>query len=267
LSKKRLKKLKLYRDQRITTVYRYFLGLDVRLKAVDEAFSIEQIVPYFQPIFELASHKVMRYECLSRLISKDDKMYLPSEFLSIIDRSQSSAQLTQRILELSSAYCASKGMRWSINMFPSDLRDVKLVNWMQNLLGNLNSNLGGVELTYDSVKDHPHLLKNLIDKLPNIHVTIDDVHTFEDKLIDVLSTGVHAIKVRGDMVTRFARTGQSKIIIVDMLKQCHICQCDFIAEHIEDELTLEAVRSLGIKFGQGYFLSEPQGRMSNLKQA
>lgn len=237
----------------------------MQVKDVVEAFSIEQIVPYFQPIFELHSHKVMRYECLSRLITQDDIMYLPNEFLSIIGRSQSSAQLTQRILELSSAYCVEKGMRWSINMFPSDLRDAELVKWMQSLLHNLNSNLGGVELTYDSVKEYPHLLQNLISKLPNIHITIDDVHTFEGKLIDVISTGVHAIKIRGDMVTQFARTGEYKSTIKDMINHCESTTCDLVAEHIEDDNTLDAVRNLGIKYGQGYFLSEPQGRMTNLK--
>ena len=238
----------------------------MQLKAVDEAFSLEQIVPYFQPIFELKSHKVMRYECLSRLITKDDTIYLPSEFLSIIGRSQSSAQLTQRILELSSAYCIERGMRWSINMFPSDLRDANLMKWMQSLLGRLNSNLGGVELTYDSVKDHPHLLKNLIERLPNIHVTIDDVHSFDNKLTDVIATGVHAIKIRGVLVTQFARTGKNKAVIEAMIKHCENTKCDLVAEHIEDDNTLDAVRNLGVKYGQGYFLSQPQGLMTNLKQ-
>lgn len=240
--------------------------MTVQLKAVEESFSLEQIVPYFQPIFELNSHKVTRYECLSRLITKDETMYLPSEFLSIIGRSQSSAQLTQRILKLSSAYCSTKGMRWSINMFPSDLKDDNLMQWMQSLLGKLNSNLGGVELTYDSVKDHPHLLKNLIDKLPNIHVTIDDVYTFDTNLIAVIATGVHAIKIRGEMITQFARLGKNKEIIRKMVAHCRGKECDLIAEHIEDDKTLDAVRGLGINYGQGYYLSEPEGRMTNLKQ-
>jgi EAL domain-containing protein (putative c-di-GMP-specific phosphodiesterase class I) len=237
----------------------------VHQKTVAEAFSIEQIVPYFQPIFELNSHKVIRYECLSRLITEDDIMHLPCEFLSIIGRSQSSAQLTQRILELSSAYCIEKGMRWSINMFPSDLRDAELVKWMQTLLGNLNSNLGGVEFNYESVKNTPHLLRNFIIKLPNIHVTVDDVHTFDEKLIGVIATGVHAIKIRGEMITQFSRTGEHKTTIQDMVDHCQNTKCDLVAEHIEEDSTLDAVRSLGIHYGQGYYLSEPEGRMTNLK--
>jgi EAL domain-containing protein (putative c-di-GMP-specific phosphodiesterase class I) len=151
-------------------------------------------------------------------------------------------------------------------MFPSDLRDVALVKWMQEIFGQLNSNLVGVELPYDSVKDHPHLLQNLIQKLPKVHVTIDDVHTFEDKLIGVIASGVHAIKIRGSVITRFARTGENKTIIEDIVKHCSEINCDLIAEHIEDDNTLDAVSNLGILYGQGYFLSHPQGRMTSLKQ-
>jgi EAL domain-containing protein (putative c-di-GMP-specific phosphodiesterase class I) len=237
----------------------------VHAKLVVEEFSIEQIVPYFQPIFDLRNHKVMRYECLSRLITENDNVYLPSDFLHIISRSQWSAQLTQRMIQISSAYCLSKNMRWSINMFPSDLRDATLVRWMQDLFSKLNSNLVGLELAYDSVKDNPHLLLNLLEKMPNVHVTIDDVHTFENKLIEVIETGVHAIKIRGDMVTRFARTGEKKSVIENIMKHCKSTKCDLIAEHIEDDNTLDAVSNLGIGYGQGYFLSQPQARMTNLK--
>lgn len=236
----------------------------MQARAVVENFSIEQIVPFFQPIFDLDSHKVMRYECLARLITIDDIIYLPSEFLSIISRSQSNAQLTQRILELSSAYCMSKGMRWSINMFKTDLSDTALMQWMQKLFSERDTDLIGVELSYDSVKDHPHLLSNLLEKLPNVHITVDDVHIFDDKFKALVATGIHAIKIRGNMITRFARTGEDKATIQQIIKHCKTSQCALIAEHIEDDNTLDAVRDLGIVYGQGYYLSEPQGRMTSL---
>lgn len=239
----------------------------MQTKPVVENFSIEQVVPYFQPIFDLQNQKVLRYECLSRLITKNDNVYLPSEFLYIVSGSQCSARLTQRMLEMSSAYCMPKKMRWSINMFPSDLRDVALVKWMQEIFGNIKSDLVGVELPYDSVKDHPHLLQNLIYKLPNVHITIDDVHCCEDRLIEVIATGIHAIKIRGALVTRFARTGENTAVVKNIVKHCEHLRCTLIAEHIEDDNTLDAVFDLGVKYGQGYFLSQPEGRMTNLKQA
>ena len=238
----------------------------MQAKPVIEDFSIEQVVPFFQPIFNLTSHKAWRYECLARLLTQDDIIYLPSEFLYIISRAQANAQLTQRILELSSAYCQPRNMNWSINMFQTDLRDTRLITWMQSLFADLDSKLVGVELSYDTVKDHPHLLQNFIQKLPNIHVTIDDVYAYNDSLENVINTGVDAIKIRGDVITRYARTGENKHIIEKLVAHCEQHNCRLVAEHIEDDNTLDAVQDLGINYGQGYFLSVPQGRMASVKQ-
>ncbi len=238
----------------------------MQARNVVEEFSIEQIVPYFQPIFDLKSHKVVRYECLARLLTKDDNIYLPNDFLYIVSRSQANAQLTQRILELSSAYCIPRNMHWSINMFQTDLRDANLMKWMQTLFAELKTHLAGVELSFESVKEHPHLLQNLLDKLPNIHVSIDDVDTFDDSFKHIVDTGVQAIKICGDMVTRYAKTGENKAMIEQIVEYCASQSCKLVAEHIEDDNALDAIQNLGIHYGQGYFLSLPEGRMTSLKQ-
>lgn len=238
----------------------------MQAKPVVDKFSIEQIVPYFQPIFDLRKHKVVSYECLARLITANDNVYLPADFLTIVQRSQSNASLTQRIIELSSAYCVPRRMQCSVNLFPSDLRNANLINWMQDLCDDSYDGLVGVELNYESVKAHAHLLRNLMNKMPRLQITVDDVDSFENELIEIIKTGVHAIKLSGNMVTRFANTGEGKTTIENIIQQCKTSNCMLIAEHIESDNILDAVMNLGIDFGQGYSLSEPAGRMSSLKQ-
>lgn len=235
-------------------------------RAVREKFTIEQIVPYFQAIFDLNTFKVKRYECLSRLVTPNQHIYLPSEFLYIISRSQSTAELTQRMFELSNAYCSGRNMQWSINMFNTDLRDASLMQWLQSLFKHANKQQVGVELSYNSVKYHPHLLHNIIEKLPHLHLCVDDVHDDALELKSILAAGVHAIKLRGEIITDFAKTRKNQKIITNVLQYCEEAKCPLIAEHIEDESSLKAVKELGIQYGQGFYLSHPKGRTSNLKQ-
>lgn len=248
------------------TVYKHTLGIIVQPRHVVDSFSIEQIVPYFQPIYDLTSHKVVRYECLARLISQDSNIYLPSELLYIVNREQSNAELTRRIFELSSAYCLPRKMPWSINMFKTDLRDAGLIDWMQDLCNQASSDLIGVEVSYDSIKSHPHLVTNLIQKLPNLHVTLDDVYQYDEVLMSLIDAGIKAIKLRGELVTNYAKSGNGKPAIIAIQAFCHQTNCQLIAEHIEDDNTLNSITNMGIEFGQGYSLSQPQGRMTKLKQ-
>lgn len=235
----------------------------MQAKPVLEEFSIEQIVPFFQPIYDLSNGSVLRYECLSRLVSPNDCIYLPSEFLYIINRSQSTALLTQRIFELSSAYCLPRKMNWSINLFQTDLHDTALVNWLASLFANIEEHLAGIELSYDSVKNHPELLSNIIKRIPQLHVTIDDVYECEDCLSKLIETGVHTIKIRGETIRQYAKTGEGKQLIQCIKARCEEKSCKLVAEHIEDSHTLDSVKKLGILYAQGFYLQQPHGITTN----
>lgn len=50
------------------------------IREISEAFTIDDIVPYFQPIVDLHSQGVWRYECLARLITQGDKTFCPANF-------------------------------------------------------------------------------------------------------------------------------------------------------------------------------------------
>lgn len=235
----------------------------MQAKPVLEEFSIEQIVPFFQPIYDLSSGSVLRYECLSRLVTQNDCVYLPSEFLYIVNRSQASALLTQRIFELSSAYCLPRRINWSINLFESDLNDATLVTWLATLFSNMEEHIAGIELSYEHVKSHPDLVHYIIRRLPFLHITIDDVFECEENLTALIESGVHAIKICGNTITRYAKTGEGKEVIQCIQKRCENHACKLIAEHIEDSQTLEAVKDLGIQYAQGFYLQQPHGVSNN----
>lgn len=246
-------------------MYRLSIGILVKPKLVVNSFSIEQIVPYFQPIYDLRNQKVVRYECLARLISQDDNIYLPSEFLYIVDKEQTNAELSQRILQLSSAYCLSKNMPWSINMFQSDLRNEGLVNWIKDLCEKTTPDLIGIEIAYSSIKSHPHLVTQLIDRIPHLHVTLDNIDKFDNGLESLVKEGVKAIKLKSELIKYFLENEGGVKALMAMQLLCKQNNCQLIAEHIEDDTTLDTVQGLDILYGQGYYLSQPQGRMSSLK--
>ncbi len=235
-------------------------------KAVVDDFSIEQLVPYFQPIFDLNIHKVSRYECLSRLVTPQDNIYYPNEFLYIISRAQSNAAITQRMLELSVAYCLPRNMACSINMFKTDLLDNGLKKWLNDCFANYQTNLLGVEFSFDSVNEQPYILHSLIEEMPYLHITIEDVTELDNKLKSVISCGVDAIKISGNSIKKYAKKNQGETKLKHLVEYCHEKECTLIAEHIEDDQTLDSVLSLGVKYGQGFHLSTPSGRMTSLKQ-
>jgi EAL domain-containing protein (putative c-di-GMP-specific phosphodiesterase class I) len=152
-------------------------------------------------------------------------------------------------------------MSWSINLFESDLHNTRLLNDIKGICEDSPRGLCGIELHYANVAQDLPLLGKLIKDIPNLHITIDEIEECTDTLKAVIASGVQAIKIKGELIRRFARSENGQEIIADFLSYCAEYQCKLIAEHIENAETLEAVQDLGIEYGQGFYLSFPVPRV------
>ena len=66
-------------------------------KEVREAFDNNRIVPYFQPIIDTNTNKVVQYECLARMVTAQGEVLKPDAFLNVVTRSRMDGILTRTI--------------------------------------------------------------------------------------------------------------------------------------------------------------------------
>ncbi len=229
----------------------------MQTNVVSDNVNIEHIVPFYQPIFNLDTGAAVRYECLARLLDEHQKIHLPNEFLYLVERTEFTAAMTQRMLDMSTAFFKPKQMRWSVNMFEADLSDMRIVDDMARLCQHVDRGLCGIELPYRNVKNNLSALRKFMEQIPKLHITVDDVDECDAKLHALIASGVDAVKLKGSVVREFASTGSTKKTIECVKHYCKEYSVNLIAEHIEDQQTLEAVKSMEIKYGQGFYLSKP----------
>ncbi|WP_395345268.1 EAL domain-containing protein [Ningiella sp. W23] len=244
---------------------------------------VEHVVPYYQPIYSLMKNTVVRYECLARLLDAQQNIYMPNEFLYIVEYHEDTANMTSRILEMSRAYCGPRQISWSVNLFDNDLSDKKLLNTITHMCKESSNKLCGIELHFDSIKHDLVSVANMCKDNPNMHVTVDDIQArdinkFATELYALVASGVHAIKVKAEVFNhceldesaeheKGSHSQSYSQVIRALQAHCNAHQCGLIAEHIEDERTLNAVKAAGIEFGQGYFLSQPSSKVVPIHSA
>ncbi|MFC4700594.1 EAL domain-containing protein [Glaciecola siphonariae] len=229
--------------------------------------TLEQIVPFYQPIFTLADHRVYRYECLARLLDTKQQVILPNEFLYIVESNHEAADMTGRILELSRAYCKPRQMSWSINLFASDLDDLSLLQSIREMCSDSSKGLCGIEINFACIKDKLVQLRSLLKSIPNLHITIDEVDQCCDSLYALVASGIDAIKIKAEFIKEYAKTEAGKSAIDELKDLCEQQNCKLIAEHIEDEQSLKAVTEMNILYGQGFYLSHPSPRVYPIHSA
>jgi EAL domain-containing protein (putative c-di-GMP-specific phosphodiesterase class I) len=221
---------------------------------VEAEFKMERVVPYFQPIMNLQSNRVWRYECLARLLGDKEHIFLPSEFLNIVEEKNWNAELTHHIYEQSRRYCLHRDMPWSINLSEADLCNEALVAWLVYSQKASATTLFGIEISHTALQKYYPVIVHLHEQCPNLAIIVDDVSAASDSLKQALKMNIQAVKLSGDLIN------DADIDTDTLNKLVNLCQGDntkLVAEHIEDQTTLDLVTSLGIQYGQGFYLSSP----------
>ena len=79
------------------------------IKEITESFSLDRIVPFFQPIMDLEGERVWRYECLARLIGEHQDTFLPNDLATFLNNSVVETSSPSEIKKISLA-----ALGWSI---------------------------------------------------------------------------------------------------------------------------------------------------------
>tara|TARA_B110000908_G_C10238611_1_gene444816 strand:- start:876 stop:1154 length:279 start_codon:yes stop_codon:yes gene_type:complete len=76
----------------------------MQVTEVTDSFSLDNVVPFFQPIIDLKNDVVRSYKCLAQLLTLFQNRFLPRVFLFLVEKQQSVAQLTQAVFSRSASY-------------------------------------------------------------------------------------------------------------------------------------------------------------------
>lgn len=247
------------------------------IREISNGFNINNVVPYFQPIMDLTSQRVWRYECLARFIAADDKTFLPSEFLYLVQREHHMQALTEAMFCQSASYFRDLNMPWSINISHSDLENSQLTDILLSHLNDYpNPERVSIEISALSALNAPDAFAHFVKQSSDggIGVFIDNVGAKPGNIAPLLELPIRGIKLAGGLLKRYnhrcdalapwhAEDDATHDYVDHILAQCQQRNISVIAEHIETSLMLEQLSHLPIRYAQGFVFSPPQAGTSN----
>jgi EAL domain-containing protein (putative c-di-GMP-specific phosphodiesterase class I) len=95
------------------------------------------IIPYYQAIYNLQTNKIEKYEALMRL-NDSGKIVSPFFFLDIAKKSGQYLQLTKRMIDSSFEYFKDKDFEFSINFTFQDIANEEISNYVIEKIKELN---------------------------------------------------------------------------------------------------------------------------------
>ncbi|MFZ5472298.1 MAG: EAL domain-containing protein [Myxococcota bacterium] len=230
-----------------------------------------QLTSAFQPIVEMDSTQVQAYEALIRGPAGSD-LAMPAMLFDLATDTDLLAELDRACCDTTfdSARSMPEGALLFANVLPSLINDPE---FRARLLDRARTTVEPQRIVLElnegvAIKSYEVLSKG-IDELRScgIRLAVDDLGAGYANLDHVLRLRPDFLKLDISLVRDVHKSAVKQALIESMVAVGKAVSSVVIAEGIEDPAERETLRSLGVKWGQGFLFARPGpgfGRVSSL---
>ncbi|RYV49414.1 putative bifunctional diguanylate cyclase/phosphodiesterase [Pengzhenrongella frigida] len=224
------------------------------------------LVLHYQPQVDLRSARVFAVEALVRWQHPKYGLLGPGAFIPAAEQSGLIGPLTQYVLDRALAQNA----RWhrdgldltvAVNLSARNLLDPHLVDHVSAALGRHGLDAGTLELeiTESSAMVDPRRCIQVLTRLATMGVTlsVDDYGTGHSSLAYLQRLPVTRLKIDQSFVTNMVSDQPSAAIVRSTIELARNLHLDVVAEGVENDETLLALRDMHCPGVQGYGLGRP----------
>ena len=246
----------------------YFKGLNQkdeyanqieRSKLIQNATINDNIVPYFQPIFN--DKKVpIKYECLIRILDRDD-VILPSVFLDISKRIKRYADLEKQLIKKCFEHlCEDPNLVLSINLSSRDMIDGDVSALVLNLL-NKHNVAGRIifEIVEDEELKSAERVSVFIERAKSMGamIAIDDFGSGYSNFSYIIKIKPDYVKIDGSIIKDIDINKDSYSIASAIVAFAKDLGIKTIAEYVHSKEIFNVCKEIGVDEFQGFYLGVP----------
>ncbi len=239
------------------------LGLLAELR---DAIQQDQLVLHFQPKIDIFDGRIVGSEALVRWQHPRHGLLMPDRFITSTEYTGLMMPLTQVVLTSALQQCQqaySKGLRLgvSVNLSARSLQNVNLPELVRNALNASGAQPEQLtlEVTESSIVLDPRHAEKTLHALHDLGVSlsIDDFGTGYTSLASIKRLPVDEIKIDKSFVANMLNDKDDAMIVHAVIDLGHNLGQRVVAEGVESQEVLDALREMECDEVQGYWISQP----------
>ena len=225
---------------------------------LSEAIERDEIAPYFQPLVELRTGKLIGFEALARWNHPILGMVPPDRFIPLAENTGLIDLLTDTVLRkaIAAATNLPSPLSLSVNISPLQFRDDNLPRIIEHAVadGGFDFHRLILEVTESAfVANLPQARKILISlKNLGVRLALDDFGTGYSSLRHLQALPFDELKVDRSFVCSMDDTREGRKIAAAVVGLGHSLGMTTVAEGIETKTQAEMLLWLGCDLGQGW---------------
>jgi EAL domain-containing protein (putative c-di-GMP-specific phosphodiesterase class I) len=238
-------------------------------KELASAIERREIVVEYQPIVDLETGRISAGEALVRWEHPVRGRIGPAEFIPLAEESGLIRAIGRYVLEQTCRQArrweavapGDPPLRLHVNLSAAELRDPDLIAGVQAMLEEfgLPPERLALEITETELLDDAVASAARFGELRalGIRIALDDFGTGYSSLSYLHSLPLDSLKIAKPFVDGLDGDGRDGSFIGVIVELARKLGLDVIAEGIETPAQLDALRDLGVEFGQGFLIGRP----------
>ena len=235
------------------------------LRLTRELIMQEQIEPYFQPIQDLKTGAIVKYEALARGFYEGE-VISPYFFVGQAEKLGLSTALTRLMINKTFAFFKDKTQEFSINLTERDLLEGYLIRFLKQKMQQYN--IAPERITFEileniTVAKNSKRITQKLNRLREIgfQIAVDDFGIENSNFSRLLEINIDYIKIDGIFIRDLKDNEKNRTITRAIVNLAKTLGIKTVAEYVEDEEIYELIKECGIDYAQGYYVGKPEPQL------
>jgi len=241
---------------------------------VRNAYENDHFSLVYQPIVSVDDNTIEDYEVLLRMNLDDGQRILPGGFIPAAERfglinNVDRWTVSRAMQSLVKLHEQNSNIRFAINLSGRAFDDKELLPMIQGILDNtgLEPTCLTFEITETAAIANINAAKHFIAKLKDMgcQFALDDFGTGFCSFAYLKNLPVDKLKIDGAFVQSLDTSKVDRAMVQSMNQIAHALGKQTIAEFVQNEKTLNILRSYGVDFAQGHYIGKPSSKIDSQK--
>jgi len=234
------------------------------VKLLKNAIAHNRITPFYQPIYNVKSKRIQKYEALVRIVQDDGEVIAPFKFLDIAIKSKLYPNITRTMITKAFNFFRDKEYEFSINL---SIIDVLNKNTYEFIIQKLEEFPNPQRVVFeilesDKIGNYEELKGFITDvKKFGCQIAIDDFGSGYSNFAHILELNIDYLKIDASLVKYITSDENSKKITQTIITFASQLGVETIAEFVEDEASFNLLQEMGVDYIQGYLIGKPQSSL------
>ncbi len=219
------------------------------------------IIPYFQAIFDNRNAKIVKYECLARLIDSNNRILSPLLFIPVAKKTKVYNIVTKTIIDKSFDAFENSSYEFSINLSIEDIMNSEIFKY---ILEKLRSSKASNRVTFElleseAIQDFKRVERFIVEvKRYGAKLAIDDFGSGYSNFSYLTKMSVDYIKIDGSLIRDLDVDKNALIVVETIVTFAKKLGIKTIAEYVHSSTVMDKVKELGIDYSQGFYVDKPK---------